>query len=967
MFLFVLGAIGQEHTTIRIDYKDKPKKFQTKILPVERSGIEHLKPIKKFVQNTYTHFNFLFNANNRLHQILQQAQDNYQNDYSKLLDYYDYDTAQVARNQYLDTVLEKANGALVLHDLRNDWNDEVYLLLGKTYFYKDKYDTAAIHFQYLNYAYAPKNDGYDIPIGSNISNKEQEFTVSNHGKKSIFKHGSRRNIGMIWIARSLIAEKDYGVASGILQILSSDKYFPEKLIPELNDCKAFLYYSIKQYDSAAYYLSQSHKVATSNLEDARRHFLEGQLWELAGKRTAASDAFEYAYKHSPDMVMEIYSTLNAINAHDSINDGGDDQLHHLIVLSKKDKYRQQRDLIFYLLAIQNLKSKDTAAAVENLENSLDNRNSELQRSKSFKLLADLYELKPNYRKMAQLYDSISSPFSNDPMEMQNFASRKNASDELLKHLDKIYNNDSIMALANMPENDRNKILKAKLRSIRKALGLKEDNSSFTFTNNNNNSSNTTTSLFGNSSGSSSWYFNSTSMVSQGYQRFVALYGNRPNVDNWNRLAAIQLTANVPTPDASGQMANLVDSSQIDLKYLEDQLPLTKEKQDSILNLNAQAYLNAGDVMQNKLENYPAALDYYERAINLSTDKKIKIEAYASMAQIATLQNNGSLAANLDAKVKELNNGQSYQNKSKIKESKKEFSTSEKNAATKIYADVYNYLIEGEFQKSEDLKKKADSTYGDYFWTPQLLYIEAIYNVSERKDSTALAQLNFLIGKFGQSPIHEKAVTFKDVLSRRAEIEDYLTHLVIQPLEDDDVNYIPNGKDQTTIAVRDKVEKVERDTLKSQITMQASKITKLQDASIVKDTTKNERHYVIDLSQPQYVVLILDKVAQVFANESVNGLKRYNDRIFGSGKINSKLVKLDDQYQLTLIGPFNEAGSALEYFEKINPVFATRILPWLEKGKYSFSMISEDNLDLLQEKKTLELYKQTLKKILPTKF
>ncbi|QES89246.1 hypothetical protein [Rhizosphaericola mali] len=964
MFLFILRAIGQEHTTIRIDYKDKPQKFQTKVLPVEKSGTDHLKPVKKFVQNTYTHFNFLFNANTRLRQILQQAKDNYQNDYQSLLDYYDYDTALVAKNQYLDTVMEKANGALVLHDLRNDWNDEVYLLLGKAYFYKDKYDTAAIHFQYLNYAYAPKDDGYDIPIGSNISNKEQEFTVSNHEKKSIFKHGSRRNIGMIWIARSLIAEKDYGVANGILQILSSDKYFPEKLQPELNDCKAFLYYSTRHYDSAAYYMLHSHKVATSNLEDARRHFLEGQLWDLAGEKKAASDAFEYAYKHSPDMVMEIYSTLNAINLHDSINDEGADQLHHLITLSKKDKYREQRDLIFYLLAIQNLKVKDTAAAVENLESSLSNRNSELQRSKSFKLLADLYELKPNYRHMAQLYDSISSPFSNDNQEMLTFATRKNGTDALLVHLDKVAYNDSIMQLAALSEADRNKILKAKIRMIRKALGLKDDTNSFNFTNNSTSSS---TSLFDNNSGSGSWYFNSTSMLSQGYQRFVALYGTRPNVDNWNRLAAIQLSANVPTPNASGQMANLVDSSQIDLKYLQDQLPLTQAKRDSVLNTSAEAYLHAGEIMQNRLENYPAALDYYDKAINLTTDKQIKINAYKRMVEIATLNHDNSLVSNLNEKLKQINNGQAYLPNNNKNDITKSFSTSEKNAATKMYADVYNLLIEGEFKKSEDLKKRADSIFGTYFWTPQLLYIEAIYNVSERQDSTALNQLNFIIGKFAQSPIHEKAVTFKDVLSRRGEIEDYLKKLDIKPLEDEELNYIPNGKDQTIITVNENAKKVDLDSLKSTITNQANAIVKLKDASIVKDTTKNERHYVIDLYKPQYIVLILDKVAQVFANESVNGLKRYNDRTFGGGKINSKLVKLNDQYQLTLIGPFNEAGSALEYFEKINPVFATRILPWLEKGKYSFTMISDDNLELLQEKKTLDLYIQTLKKILPTKF
>ena len=110
---------------------------------------------------------------------------------------------------------------------------------------------------------------------------------------------------------------------------------------------------------------------------------------------------------------------------------------------------------------------------------------------------------------------------------------------------------------------------------------------------------------------------------------------------------------------------------------------------------------------------------------------------------------------------------------------------EEDAATKEYEKIYDLFIEGKFEEAKAAKAAADSTYGNSYWTPQLLYIESIYFVSKHEDSNAITTLTSLSSQFSTSPLAQKANTMIDVLHRRKEIEKYLTDLQITRLADDE--------------------------------------------------------------------------------------------------------------------------------------------------------------------------------------
>ncbi|MES1226571.1 MAG: hypothetical protein ABUT20_64445, partial [Bacteroidota bacterium] len=110
----------------------------------------------------------------------------------------------------------------------------------------------------------------------------------------------------------------------------------------------------------------------------------------------------------------------------------------------------------------------------------------------------------------------------------------------------------------------------------------------------------------------------------------------------------------------------------------------------------------------------------------------------------------------------------------------------KAEATKKYEDIYTAFIEGRFEEAQAEKQVADSMYGKKYWTPQLLYIEAVYYIKQRQDSLAKIDLAHIINEFRGTPMAEKAKNFLDVLSRRKQIEDYLTNLKIERAKDDTV-------------------------------------------------------------------------------------------------------------------------------------------------------------------------------------
>ena len=73
----VMDGYCQPGTTVELD---KPKQYQNRALASEKTGDKKFNLKRHIYQNMVTHFNYYFNANNHLNDIVAKAKLNFKHD-----------------------------------------------------------------------------------------------------------------------------------------------------------------------------------------------------------------------------------------------------------------------------------------------------------------------------------------------------------------------------------------------------------------------------------------------------------------------------------------------------------------------------------------------------------------------------------------------------------------------------------------------------------------------------------------------------------------------------------------------------------------------------------------------------------------------------------------------------------------------------------------------------------------------
>ncbi len=963
-------VLCQPNTTINLD-KDKPKQYENRQLRSEKTGDSKLKGSAKWYQNMVTHYNYFFNANNKLNEVVDKAKMQFKDDYTQLLPFYNYTLDATENEQLLDSVIYKCNAGILLHDLRNNWVDDLYLLLGKAYFFKKNFDSAQQVFQYINYIYAPKDDGYDIPIGSNASNNNGLFTVATNEKKTILKkitHIPTRNESFLWQVRNYLEQNKLVEANGLLAILKIDPNFPERLQSQLNELIGYNFYKQKVYDSAAVYLQKSLKNAATNSELARWQFLCGQLYQLASLPDAAIAMFKKSIQFTIDPYLNVYARLNIVHLASQKNktNAVQENLTSLYKLAKKDKFEDYRDIIYYAAALLEFQQKSISNSINDLIKSIElSTNNTAQKQKSFLQLADFYYQTKNYQQALNAYDSVTTS-SLSTTEKNKITLLKPVLKKIVENNATIHLQDSLLHLASLSDEERLIAVKKIYHQLRKKQGLKDvaennlypmpDNA--TLTNNNLNN----------------FYFLNASIKTQGFKDFKLRWGDRPNVDNWQRQSAItkrinnNAAVNVLDVDVA-QNTITKTTATITIEGLLENIPLTtkrmKDSNDSIAN----ALFNNAEIFENSLEEYVSAIENYtallKRYPNYPNSEKsifnlaycyFKINALSQFDSLKNVLNKNYPNGLWTNKI----NKREYEN---ANDSTIIIGAIKEEAITKKYDAIYNLFVEGKFTEAEDEKQKQDKLFGSKFWTPQLLFIEAIYYIQQKKDSIAILKLQHIVNNYSKSPMAEKAQTMINTVKKRKEIENYLTNLTI----DSASNIITRHVDIDTASAIT----ITKPTIHSDSLINTTATNKPIAIAVIKPKINqpiiSENNFVFTPTDQHYVMIVLNKVDEVFINETKNAFTRFNKERYYNQKIDITSFKISDTYTIVLMGLFNNSADAVTYYDNVKPSIATRIVPWLNKDKYALYIINSVNLEKIKTNKNIEDYTKFIKDIFPDKF
>jgi hypothetical protein len=259
----------------------------------------------------------------------------------------------------------------------------------------------------------------------------------------------------------------------------------------------------------------------------------------------------------------------------------------------------------------------------------------------------------------------------------------------------------------------------------------------------------------------------------------------------------------------------------------------------------------------------------------------------------------------------------------------------------------------------------------------LLYIEAVYQIKQRNDSLAKNILQTLIAQNPGSPLAKKAQNLVEVLGRRKQIEDELTRLKIdQPKEDSVVTRRKQGPivqrkpvmDSAFVSTLPKRERDSISKLRNDVSIRAvprSPIDTIAKKPLVKPTLSSV--YQFDPAVKHYAMIILDKVDVVFISEAKNAFTRYNQEKYYNQVYSVNTVNLDENRKLLLIGDFANAQAAIDWMLQAKRLAPNEIVPWLKQDKYSFSIMTDWNLEVLKNKKDIDVYNKFLQQKMPGKF
>lgn len=1007
--------------TLSFDLK-KPQKFENRKLASEKTEDRKFHAVRRFTQNGTTKFNFHFNAYKKLAEVIARGKAMHKDDYSRLLSFYNYSLEQTAKDKIeLDSVIYKANAGILLHDLRNSWVDNLYMLMGQAYYYKNLPDSAYFSFQYINYAFSPKEkDGYDKPIGSNANKDEggSVFSISTRESSSLLKKAwSRppsRNESFIWQIKTYLAKDELPEAAGLIETLKHDPLFPGRLQTDLHEMQALWFYKQQICDSAAIYLEQALPNAESREETARWQYLIGQLYEQAGKSADAAKWFEKAVSHTLNPVLEVYARLNAIRQQKGDDKIIQENIKELVRMARKDRYVAYRDIIYYAAAEMELERNNVPGAKDLLLRATAAQGEDPSvRSKAFLLLGDLCFKEKNYSDAKRFYDSITT-IKPDLVDLTSFNKLKAALAKIVAYQTTINREDSLQRIAAMPEEEREAYIKKLVKQLRKKQGLKDEDATdpsggpLSFNDNSGPSD-----MFG-SNTKGDWYFYNPSLKGKGYTEFKGQWGNRPNVDNWQRLAAIR-----QSPAAMAGALDEVEGGKttaagpMTYEELLKPVPLTPAQMATSNDSIEKAQFNLGKAYLEGLEDYTSTINTLEAFLTRFPESKHRPEALFLLAYCYTKTGDAGKAAAVQSELKQKYHGTSFE---KIVSNPNGVSpdSTAKLDMTRRYDNIYNLYIEGNFDEAQAQKKIADSMYNKNYWTPQLLYIQSVYYIKQRQDDSATKSLQDITRLFPNSPMAAKARALIDVLSRRKQIEDYLTNLqierpaedstaepvaivtpppvsqqppvVVQPAQQQPVQQQPTvavkpdpqpatnlPKTQQQPATAPKVDQPKAEVTKTVIPPAKQPATQLPPPPVKKDSVKAKveapKPLVLanNAEQPHYVAIVLDKVDPVYVNEARNAFTRYNREQYSAKGYTVNNQNISDAYKLVLIGTFPNAGEAITYIDKTKKLAATEIVPWLPAAKYSFVIINDNNLQVLMNTKDVNAFKQWLNQHYPGKF
>ena len=456
---------------------------------------------------------------------------------------------------------------------------KAWMLLGKSQFQKGAFDEAAATFSYMTRLYQTQ------PM--------------------------QNGLARAWLAKCYTELDWLYDAEDVIRNMSRDSmHF--RTVKDWDYTYADYYIRTKDYQKAVPYLRKVIKHERRHQQKAREWFLMGQIQQELGNRVEAERAFGKAIGCHPTYEL----AFNARIAQTEVMAKGNSKamISRLKRMAANDNNKDYLDQVYYAMGNIYLMQKDTLKAIGAYEKGNEKATrSGIEKGVLLLTLGNLYWQLEKYNDAQRCYGEAIGLLDKDRKDYQELSERSKVLDALVPHTDAIHLQDSLLALADMPEAQRLeaidrviKELKRKEKEAREAEQIAEaermqqQNQAVGQRGNMNQPNRQTTPA----QGGGQWYFYNPTAVNQGKTTFQRQWGNRQNADNWQRIN--QTVVNLASERAD-------DAENPENAELSDSLATTgATPNDSIKGENTTT---------DSLANDPHNREFYLAQIPFSEDQK----------------------------------------------------------------------------------------------------------------------------------------------------------------------------------------------------------------------------------------------------------------------------------------------------------------------------------------------------------
>lgn len=548
----------------------------------------------RIYHNTTAKYNGFYYAKEAMLEADEKIQDLYEPNWDEILPLFIDTDENSAQQVYplMERAIEKCSKVVDRHTMNpskrdrksikrpemNKWIDDNYTVIGQAYYMKEDFAKAEEIFLFL----ARTVDTRDA----------QAWSFS-------------------WLGRIYLRTEDFIKAKNMLAKAEQYNDVSDEIRIQTN--LVFAQYHIKKenFEEAIRYIEAAIELTKRKKDTARNLFILAQCLREIGETEAAIETFNDVVDLRTPYELEFQAKIQQAMTYKRKGGHSDPIVELLEDMLDDDKNKEYLDQIYFALAEVALEDRQRDIGIEHLETSVYvSEGNSRQLGKSYLRLADLHMEDLNYEIAQAYYDSalVHMPEDNDRKEdISNLASNLT---DLVSNLRTIEEQDSLLALCDLNEFDRRRVIENFWEDMADDLERKKEEMEA--------ANEAAIAEAGSVGAGMFWPYNGALLVS-GRQNFNDYWGDRVLEDHWRRsrkLSTLFSTEDETELEENEQYIDPFDPASLPTvdEMLSD-LPCGEEERANSLEILAEAYYLAGLDYREKLSDPENAIETWQELLD----------------------------------------------------------------------------------------------------------------------------------------------------------------------------------------------------------------------------------------------------------------------------------------------------------------------------------------------------------------